>query len=690
MFRTIASRLMLWFLLIAAAPCSIVIVLLTRSSSDAMRTLVEGNLREIAGAKGEELEKFAIERLRDANVLAQNPAIIEAAEALVAAQSDPKKRDEMKKKGEGYLGILRSFAEINGYPNIFLLGPNSEMLLTLRLVQNTSPSILKGPLAKTELGALVDRARTFVQTDLSDFQMYPGLEHPAAYAASPILKNGSLVGVVVIEQDNAQVFDVLSDYSGLGKSGEILVGNLSGKSVTIVAPTRHDPAAAFRRHVELGSKQSAAIQRAVQGQRGYGENLDYRGILTMAVWTYLPSFRWGLVVKQDSSEAFAMVNHQRWVALRLLAAALVIVVGAALLAARTLSRPIVAAAHTAQNVASGDLTGDLVVTGRGEIGQLQSAIQKMVSYLRSLLGKIQGSSVALLTTATEIAATARQQEQTMNSFGQSTNQSAAAVKQISATAQELSRTMDEVGRVAADAAQRAASGQRGISEMDGTMKLLAEATASICNRLGVIDERARNINVVVTTITKVADQTNLLSINAAIEAEKAGEAGLGFLVVAREIRRLADQTAVATLDIERMVVQMQQGVHEGVAEMARFSEQVQRGVAEVANIGSQLSEIIVMVQLLTARFDQVSEGMRVQAQGADQIRDAIMQLSEGAAQVVQSLGEFNRATSQMRGAVTSLKEDVSWFTVQKSSEALSAGSSGLIDLSANTGHGSES
>src|SRR5207302_7586594 len=124
---------------------------------------------------------------------------------------------------------------------------------------------------------------------------------------------------------------------------------------------------------------------------------------------------------------------------------------------------------------------------------------------------------------------------------------------------------------------------------------LADSTGSINSKLAVISERARNINVVVTTITKVADQTNLLSINAAIEAEKAGEYGLGFLVVAREIRRLADQTAVATLDIERMVKEMQSSVAAGVMEMDKFSDQVRQGVVEVGRIGDQLGQIIQAV-----------------------------------------------------------------------------------------------
>ena len=167
----------------------------------------------------------------------------------------------------------------------------------------------------------------------------------------------------------------------------------------------------------------------------------------------------------------------------------------------------------------------------------------------------------------------------------------------------------------------------------------------------------------VTTITKVADQTNLLSINAAIEAEKAGEYGRGFLVVAREIRRLADQTAVATLDIERMVKDMQQSVSAGVMEMDKFSEQVRRGVEEVGRLSGQLGEIITAVTSLTTRFEQVNEGMAAQSQGAEQIREAMIRLSEGANQTIRSLAEFNRATDQMRDAVGSLKEDVSFFTI---------------------------
>ena len=407
-------------------------------------------------------------------------------------------------------------------------------------------------------------------------------------------------------------------------------------------------------------------RKLYKGQRGYGEAIDFRGKPVIAAWSYLPSYRWGMVVKQDVDEAFALVYKQRLVVAFLLAGDHAGCLGRRALAARTITRPIREAAIVTDRVASGDLTVTCNGQAPGEAGLLLQAIRKMIQDLRSLIGKIQRSSITLLSTATEIAATSRQQEQAVYDYSASTNQAAAAVNQISATSQELLKTMNEVNQVANQTSRMAATGQQSLAGMDLTMRQLAESTGSISSKLSVISERAANINLVVTTITKVADQTNLLSINAAIEAEKAGEYGLGFLVVAREIRRLADMTAVSTLDIERMVKEMQYSVSAGVMEMDKFSEQVRKVVGEVGQISGQLGHIIAGAQGLHQRFDQVTEGMRVQSQGADQIREAMSRLSEAANQTSVSIREFNKATERLREAVGGLKDEVSGFTLGSS------------------------
>src|SRR5262249_46575988 len=150
------------------------------------------------------------------------------------------------------------------------------------------------------------------------------------------------------EFSNLEVFRVFRDYNALGKTGETQAAMRVGDKLTFVAPLRHDPQAAFHTQIRLGDSQGIPMQRAVQGARGYGESIDYRGHRVVAAWSFLPSFRWGMVVKQDVAEAFELIYHQQLGAMILLATTTAIVTLAALLTARAISRPIRDAAQVAE------------------------------------------------------------------------------------------------------------------------------------------------------------------------------------------------------------------------------------------------------------------------------------------------------------------------------------------------------
>ena len=321
--------------------------------------------------------------------------------------------------------------------------------------------------------------------------------------------------------------------------------------------------------------------------------------------------------------------------------------------------------ETVQQIGQGDLSAEVMAfSGDESIDQLASGIQSMIDSLNKLVSQVQQSGIQVTSSSTEIAATAREQEATVTEQAATTNQIMATATQISATSRELASTMHEVADVADKTTVSANDGQEALANMENTMMQMNNATASITSKLAVLSEKAANINTVVTTITKVADQTNLLSLNAAIEAEKAGEYGLGFAVVATEIRRLADQTAVATWDIEQMVKEMQSAVSAGVMGMDKFSEEVTRGVDEVRQIGGQLAQIIDEVQTLTPRFDAVNEGMQSQSYGAQQISDGMVQLNEAAQQTVESLRQSSQSINTLKDAANNLQSGVSQFRVK--------------------------
>ena len=312
---------------------------------------------------------------------------------------------------------------------------------------------------------------------------------------------------------------------------------------------------------------------------------------------------------------------------------------------------------------SGDFSQRLNLGRRDEFGAMESGFNRMTDELTALVGQAQDSAVQMATSVTEIAATARQQQATATETAATTSEIGATSRQIFATSRDLVRTMSEVSIVSEQTASLAGTSQESLTSMEETMLHVTDAAGSVNNKLAILNEKASNINQVVTTITNVAAQTNLLSLNAAIEAEKAGEYGRGFSVVATEIRRLADQTAVATYDIEQMVKEIQSAVAAGVMGMDKFTDQVRRGMTDMRQVGQQLGQIIQQVQALAPRFKMVNEGMQVQENGAEQINQALAQLSEAAQQTVESLQQSNQAIDELNQVANGLRNGVARFKI---------------------------
>jgi len=331
--------------------------------------------------------------------------------------------------------------------------------------------------------------------------------------------------------------------------------------------------------------------------------------------------------------------------------------------ARKISRPITEAVTIAQKVSQGDFTIQVPEESEGETGRLLSALGSMIRNLNSLIGQIQRSGVQVTSSSTELAAAAKEQETTMSNQMASTDRVVQSVEGISHVASQLVDTVKEVASTSEETAGFASNSQEGLARMEEAIHRMQDASKSISGRLESINEKAENITRVVDTITKVADQTNLLSLNAAIEAEKAGEYGRGFNVVAREIRRLADQTAVATLDIEQMVQEMQSAVSTGVMEMDKFITEVRRSAEDVGKISGQLAMIIQRVQTLSPRFEEVNVAVGRQSNDAWTISRSMTNLKEELQETLESFHETYAAIGQLTDAARGLQDGVSRFKI---------------------------
>lgn len=332
--------------------------------------------------------------------------------------------------------------------------------------------------------------------------------------------------------------------------------------------------------------------------------------------------------------------------------------------AKPLGAKIAGVVEMAEKISAGDLTSEISLAEQeDEVGQLQNAFYTMNQDLNALVNRIQKSGNQITNSADQITASGRNLEATVAEQVASTNEVTATAHQIATTSRELVKTMEQVAKMAEQTTISAGNSRENINEIDSVMRQLLSATQVISSKLEVMHERANNISRVVTTITVVADQTNLLSLNAALEAERAGEYGAGFAVVAREIRRLADQTAVATLEIEQMIKEMQSAVSIGVTEMNKFTKSVVNSVEGVDRITDEIAQVIQQVQGLTPRFEQVSQSVEEQSQGAQQISEAMEQLSQASQQTADSLRGTNQALEQLDEAAHSLKTEIARFKV---------------------------
>lgn len=282
-------------------------------------------------------------------------------------------------------------------------------------------------------------------------------------------------------------------------------------------------------------------------------------------------------------------------------------------------------------------------------------IRLVTHRVNHMIDTMQESGIQVRSSSFQIAASGRQLEATVAEQAAASSQITASSREIAATAETLMGRVEQVLANAKTTMEAATEGEQELLVMAETMGQLEAMTATVSERLGTISDRANTIDRVVIAITKVADQTNLLSLNAAIEAEKAGEYGAGFSVVAREIRRLADQTAVSTLEIEALVKEMQSAVSAGVSDINQFNQQVADGTTLTERATAQVMAIAQQIKSLIPSLAEVNNSMDLQSASALAIRDALEQFSLGTEQTVQSLQESNSALGLLQQTAEGLQ-----------------------------------
>ena len=423
---------------------------------------------------------------------------------------------------------------------------------------------------------------------------------------------------------------------------------------------------------DISSSYSPMLQQAIAGLNGYRAAVGkYRDAQAASRAALDKMTTLGASMLATSNDLITRQNKSRdadsakSVQMIIAATALAMVLGilAAWVITRQITTPLQETLEVVERVASGDLSRNLNVDRKDELGKLQATIQRMTVSLRELVGGIRDGVTQIASAAEELSAVTEQTSAGVNSQKVETDQVATAMHEMTATVQEVARNAEEASEAAVTADRQARDGERVVNEAISQIERLASAVSNSSEAMGALKQESDKIGSVLDVIKSVAEQTNLLALNAAIEAARAGEAGRGFAVVADEVRSLAQRTQKSTEEIEALIVRLQSGTQQATTVMDSSRELSTSSVELTRRAGGSLENITKTVSAIQAMNQQIAAAAEEQSATAEEINRSIINVRDVSEQTSAASEETAASSVELARLGNHLQVLVSRFTV---------------------------
>jgi methyl-accepting chemotaxis protein len=381
------------------------------------------------------------------------------------------------------------------------------------------------------------------------------------------------------------------------------------------------------------------------------------------VFTYNPGLDLVIVVSAQQSELNKPVTIMATVSAIGGVAGVAVLCVLMFIMIRTILKPLVNLVDTAHKVAAGDLTVNLEHKGNDEIAKVTDAIKGMVDKLKGVIGEIKQASSSVASGSDQLSSTSEEITRTMGDQSTRSSQIATATEEMSQTVIDIAKNASNIAHQSSETAIIAKKGAEVVDKSVIESRTIVETVRTSAGVMQTLGEKSKQIGEIVDVINDIADQTNLLALNAAIEAARAGEQGRGFAVVADEVRKLAERTAQATAEISRMIGAIQGEVSSAVEAMNRTNEKVNVGLEYSVEAGEQLKAIVQSVTSLQSLVQQIATATEEMSTTSEAISGDIQAVAGGAREISGESDQIAKSSAELARLAGQLKTTVNQFRV---------------------------